>query len=117
MVLSDDKIGIGIIVRNHLGTLLLAKIVAHMWRFRVDYGELLAIIEGYVTGSSLSDRIIIESDSLLAINSLNTIDEDIYELGALFSGFCNSIDISSICFSHVYVRKYPILAKDALVSI
>lgn len=64
-----------------------------------DYGELLAIIEGYITGSSLGDRNVLESDLIIAINSLTSNDEDISKLGSLSVGFRNSIDVSSISLS------------------
>lgn len=45
MAFSEDKIGIGIIVRNHLGILLLAKFIPRPDSFSVDYGEFQVIIE------------------------------------------------------------------------
>lgn len=41
------KIGIGTLVRNHLGVPLLAKAIPRVGHFDVDYRELLGIIEGY----------------------------------------------------------------------
>lgn len=70
LVFSNDKIDIGILVCNYLSIPLLAKTTPCMCRFNISYGELLAIIEGYVSGSPLGECMITESDSLLAINSL-----------------------------------------------
>lgn len=97
MTFSDNKIGIGIIFRNHLCSLLLAKTVSRIVHFRVDYGEVLAIIEGYITRFSLSNRLVSESDSLLVINNLDTVDEYIFELGAL-----SSTNVFSIFFLHFH---------------
>lgn len=70
-------------------------------------------------GSTLDDRIVIESDSLRAVNSLISNSKDISELGTLSSVFQNSKDVSFISFSHVFRSgNSPIhlLAKAALVS-
>lgn len=69
--------GIGIVVRNHLGIPLFAKTIERQGTDYVEYSELLGIIEGYVFGSPLSARLIIESDSLLAISCLS-LDQDDY---------------------------------------
>lgn len=106
-------------MRNHLGIPLLAKAIPRMGRFTVEYGELLAIIEGCSIGSSLDDRIVIESDSLLVVNSLISNSEEISDLGSLSSVFRSSIDVSSISFSYVFrTSNSPahLLAKAALVS-
>lgn len=62
---------------------------------------------------------IIESGSLLAINSLHSAGEDLLELGALFSTFHSNIDMPSTSLPHVY-RSINIpthlLAKVALAS-
>lgn len=97
MAFSDDKIGISILVHNHLGIPLLAKAIPRMGCFKISYGELVAIIEGYVAGSTQGDCVIIESDSLVAIKSLHSNDEYFSELGALSSDFRNSIDKFSTC--------------------
>lgn len=94
MAFSDDKALVFLYV-NHLSIPLLA-----MW-------ELLTIIEGYVTRSTLEDYMIIESDSLLALKSLNCNDEDFSEMGALSFDFCNNIDFSFTSFSHVYRSGNP----------
>ncbi|KAI5648255.1 hypothetical protein M9H77_34260 [Catharanthus roseus] len=65
---SENKISIGILVRNNLGIHVLARALHHIKCFTVDYGEPIGIIEGYVIGSSFSSQLIIESDSLLAIS-------------------------------------------------
>lgn len=49
----DDKIGIDILIQNYLGISLFAKIIPHLGHFLVDYGELLGIIEWYMTESSI----------------------------------------------------------------
>lgn len=64
-----DKIGIGLIIRNHLRIPLLAKCIPRLGSFFVDYGK-LGIIEGHIVSSIFTRRIDIESDSLLAIRSL-----------------------------------------------
>lgn len=51
--------------------------------FSMDYGELLGIIQGYVIRSSISDPLIMRCDSLMAVNSLISVKEDLFELGAL----------------------------------
>lgn len=45
---SEHKIGIGILVRNHLGIPFLAKALSPRGRYVVDYGELMGIIESYM---------------------------------------------------------------------
>lgn len=50
----EDKIGRGIVVRNHLGIPLFAKALQWKGSDFVKYDELLSIIECYVVGSSLS---------------------------------------------------------------
>lgn len=117
MPFSGDKIGIGNIVRNYLSISLLTKFVLHMACFRVDYGELLTIIKVYITGSSLGDRIVLENDSIRAINILTYNDEDIFELS-----FRTSINVSSrfhLLFPCLQVRKQSdssLLAKADLIS-
>lgn len=47
----EKKNSFDILVRNHLGIPLLAKVILCLGFFKVDYGKPLAIIEGYNTGS------------------------------------------------------------------
>lgn len=94
----ESRIGIGIIVRNYLGILLIAEALTCEGRFSSEYGEFLGIIKDYVVGSSLSISLIIESDSLLAISSLSSHVDDCLELGALSSYFLHSINSSNIIF-------------------
>lgn len=102
MAFSDHKIGTGILVCNHLGIPLLGKVMPRMSHFKISYGELLAIIKGYVSGSILGNCIIVESNYLLAIKSLHSTNEDFPDLGALSSNFRDSIDVSSTSFCHEY---------------
>lgn len=51
--------------------------------FCVDYGELLSIIEDYVTSSSFTRWIIVESDSLLVDKNLSSYGKDFSELECL----------------------------------
>lgn len=75
----------------------------NIWgNFSADYGELLCIIEENVVSAPLSIWLIIESDSVLAVNCLFLDGDDLLELGALASHFLNSIDTSNTIFSHVY---------------
>lgn len=74
---SEDRIGIGILVRNHRGIPLFAKALQCTCSFFVDYSELLGVIEGYVVSSSLSAQLIIESDSLLAVSCLSHDGDDL----------------------------------------
>lgn len=53
----------------------------------MDYGELLGIIERYETGSSISDLLIVESDSLRVINNLNSHKDNFSELGSFGISF------------------------------
>lgn len=101
------------------GIPLLAKVVPRIGHFKIDSGELLTIILGYVIGFSPGDRIIIESDSLLVVRSLASHADDFSELGFLSSVFQSNIDVSSTSFSHVYRTGYSsthLLAKAALFS-
>lgn len=118
MTFSDDKIGIGIIVRNHLGISHLAKSISRMGHQSWLWGT-SSYHQRIYHRLPLSVHIVIENDLLLTINSLTTIDEDTSELDALSSRFCDSIDISSIFFSHVdRSGNSPVhlLARATLVS-
>lgn len=59
----DGKTGIGILVWNHLGTPFFARAIPYLLHFSVDY-KLPSILEGYVTESSISGPLFVESDSL-----------------------------------------------------
>lgn len=50
---AESRIGIDIIVCNHLDIPLLAKAMTREGKFSIEYGELLGAIESYVVGSSL----------------------------------------------------------------
>lgn len=87
-LLLNIGIGIDIFIRNHLGVLLLAKVVPRYGDFSMDVGELLDIIESYILRLFLhKKRLIIENDSLIAIHSLNNQYVNIFDLGALTSNF------------------------------
>lgn len=58
-------------------------------------------MEGYVMSIALIERILVESDSLLANKCLSTHDIELFEIDALASNFIHSVDNSSISFSHV----------------
>lgn len=80
---------------------------------------LTRIIEGYVVGFSLSACMIIESDSLVTINSFSPYREDFFELGALSSHLLESIDPSCTELSYVYRSGNSLshlLAKSVLLS-
>lgn len=81
LAFSKDKIGIGILVRNHLGISFQAHAIPRKCHFNIDYGEHLTIIENYVIGLSLEECILIENDSLLVIISLTSCDDEFLELG------------------------------------
>lgn len=70
---AERKIGIGILIQNHLGIPLLAKFVPPAGSFSLDYGEFLDIIRGYMLGMILFATLFIESDSLLAIRSFDGV--------------------------------------------
>lgn len=78
---SKDKIGIRIITRNHMDIPLLAEAIPRNSNYYVKFGELLDIFEGYVSGMNYNEELLIESDSLLAINSFNNCLSGISELG------------------------------------
>lgn len=67
-----------------LGIPLVAVAFPRFDKFSVKYVELLGIIESYAVDSSLTTCLIIESDSLVAINSLSPHKEDLSQLRALF---------------------------------
>lgn len=66
----NGKVG-NILIRNSLSILNLAKAIPQQGRFSMDYGEFLGIIEGYISRLPLSEKPIIESDSLLLVKSLS----------------------------------------------
>lgn len=68
---TKAKMGIHILIRNHLGVHIFAKAVPRQVSFLVDYGELLSIIEGYILGQPYSKKLIVENDSLLAVKNLS----------------------------------------------
>lgn len=98
---ANQKIGIGILIRNSLGIPFWLKLSLGMEGFSMDYAEGLGVIESYASGLSLSDKLIVESDSLLAVRSLTNCSIDIYELGTLAVVFLSKIDRNSSSFSHV----------------
>lgn len=58
--------------------LILAKLFL-FGSFFVNYDELFGIIEGYETESSISNLLIVESDYLKVVNSLNSHEKYNYE--------------------------------------
>lgn len=50
---SKGKVGISILVCNHLGIPLIEKSIPHNGCTAIDYGEILGIIEGYTVGIDL----------------------------------------------------------------
>lgn len=64
----------------------------------MDYGKLVSIIEDYVTDSSLFDKLIIKSDSLLEINNLFSPRENLSEFEASFLYFLDNIDSNFTIF-------------------
>ncbi|KAI5662020.1 hypothetical protein M9H77_21343 [Catharanthus roseus] len=79
---NKHKIGIGITIRIHTGILLLAKSISRKNSCSVEFDKLLVIIECYISGLNYNERLLIESNSLLAINSFNNLFIEIFELGA-----------------------------------
>lgn len=69
---TTEKIGIGMIIRNHIRIPILAKGIPHLGSFSIDYGELTGVIEGYIVKTSFTENMLIESDLLTAIRSLQT---------------------------------------------
>lgn len=65
------------------------------------YREFLGIIVGYLSGLAFSEKLNIESDSLLAVKNLANSSINILELSALATGFLSEIDRTSTSFSHV----------------
>lgn len=57
----EGKISIGILIRNHLGVPLLAKVVPRYGSFLVDFGE-LGIKKGYILGLPFTERFLIRDD-------------------------------------------------------
>lgn len=55
VVFTKEKIGIGVLVRNHLCALLLTQVVPCNGCYIFDYGVLLGIIEGYIVGLQFSE--------------------------------------------------------------
>lgn len=140
---SGRKFGIEILVRNHLGILLLENIVLHNGSFAIDYGEMLGssnihnhlgisllanfvprnrssaidygemlgIIQGYSVGFDFSIKLLLDSNSFLAVRSLLGESADLSELRAPAPGFLAEVEIDrgSASFSHVRrVRNVPI---------
>lgn len=66
----------------------------------MDYRELMGIIVGYVTGSFLSCHLIIESDSLLAVNILPLMEKISRSLELYLRIFLGIFIIVSLFFSH-----------------
>lgn len=55
---------------NHLDIPFLTKVIVRMSHFKISYEKLLTIIEGYVIESILGECMIIERNSVLAMNNL-----------------------------------------------
>lgn len=53
----------------------------------IDYEEILGIIEDYSMGLDFSTKLLLKSDSLLAVRSLIDRFTDLSELGALGASF------------------------------
>lgn len=81
---------------------MLAKVIHRHGHYALGCGELLDIIEGYSASSSLSDRIVVESDSLDAINNLGRNTPNIFALGTLVYDFSIAYIGPPFKFSHVY---------------
>lgn len=64
------------------------------------FREFLGIIEGYISGL-FTERLLIENDSLIAINSLTSQSDDISDLGALAYDFLDRTNRSSTSFSRI----------------
>lgn len=105
VIFAKSRIDIGIIVHNHLGIPLLAKVLTREGRFSVKYEELQGIIGSYVACSSLLASLIIERNSFFTVSSLVSRAADFSELGALSSYFLNSIDPSNTIFPMFIERE------------
>lgn len=77
MVVSNGTIDISDSISNYQGIPLLAKTMPHHGRSVLKYVELLNIIKGYSVSSSLSDKIIVESDLLSTSSSLCRVEPNI----------------------------------------
>lgn len=71
VTLSSVKINIGLLVRNHLGIPLLAKVMPRIGNFQIDYREFSGVIEEYIVESTSVRNQLIGSDSLITIKSLS----------------------------------------------
>lgn len=97
----EEKFGIGILIHNHICITFLAKSVPCNRSSVIDYEEILGIIEDYSMGLDFSTKLLLKSDSLLAVRSLFDRFTNLSEFGALGSSFLAQIDRGSSIFSHV----------------
>lgn len=67
---AEGKIGISILNCEASRCSVFSKSSSQQGSFSVDFGELLGIIEGNISRLPFSERLLIESDSPLPINSL-----------------------------------------------
>lgn len=56
--------------KKNLSLALLAKAIPPNGSYAANYGELLSIIDGYIMNLGLSEKLLLESDSFLAVRSL-----------------------------------------------
>lgn len=64
-----EKIGIGLVIRNYLGISLLANAIPYNRCYAVDYDNFWTSLNDIVQ-VSFSNKIVVESDSLVAITSI-----------------------------------------------
>lgn len=102
----EGKLSTSILIQNHLGIPLFSRVISRLGNFSVVYGELPSIIEGYITGCSIPDLLVVENDSLKAINNLNSRGEDLCALEILTTYFLENISLISTSFLHIVSRKY-----------
>ena len=103
--LGEISFSMGLVLRDHSGTLVAGKTICKLMVSSVFEAEATAILEGLQWLINMTvDKVIIESDSFLSVKALQNSQENLLEVGNILSA-CRSILDSRPEFSVSFVKR------------
>lgn len=103
--LGEDLFSVGLVLRDHLGSFIAGKVLRMMMVSSVFEAEVEAIKEGLKWLSSLPYQyVIVESDSLLAVQALKRSNDNCLEVGFALDE-CNDILLSRPGMSVSFAKR------------
>lgn len=103
--LGESTFQMGLVLRDHAGTLVLGKTVCKTMVSSVFEAEALAVLEGLQWLLTLQhDIVVIESDSLLTVRALHCPEENVLEVGNVLEACRNILNLRP-GFSISFVKR------------